>query len=107
MAVLQALVFAILSLPVTYCLWTYLTSPVRSFPGHWASSFSNLWRFLDVFSQKANLTHIKLHEQYGDVVRMGPNIVSVSDPVVVREAFRLRNPWIKVSASPIVVRQKV
>ena len=102
MAVIQALLLTLVTFPFTYCLWSYLTSPVRQFPGHWASGFSNLWRLLDVFGQKAQITHLKLHEKYGSVVRMGPNIVSVSDPVVLKEAFRLRNPWLKVSTVCIV-----
>lgn len=96
MAVLEAVLLTIITFPFTYCLWTYWTSPVRQFPGHWASGFSNLWRLLDVFAQKPHVTHLKLHEKYGSVVRMGPNIVSVSDPVVLKEAFRLRDPWLKV-----------
>ena len=104
MAVLQALLVTLVLFPVTYCLYTYLTSPVRSFPGHWASGYSNIWRLWVNFKQNAQVTHIDLHEKYGSVVRMGPNIVSVNDPAAVKEAFRLRDPWLKVSQSCVPER---
>lgn len=82
----------------SYYLWTYLSSPLKSFPSaHWSTSFSNLWRLISVWGRNAQWTHIRLHEKYGSAVRMGPNIVSVSDPNALKEVFRSRNPWKKVN----------
>lgn len=87
-----------LALGVSWYLWAYISSPLKSFPnGHWSSGVSNVWRFLDVWSMKAQWTHIRLHERYGSAVRMGPNIVNISDPYALKDIFRSRDPWKKVS----------
>jgi hypothetical protein len=37
-----------------------------------------------------------LHRQYGSVVRIGPNALSISDPSMIRVIYSTRNPWKKV-----------
>ena len=76
--------------------WNYVKSPLKSFPGTWFSHFSNLWRFLDVWARHPEVTQINLHKKYGSAVRMGPNIVSLSDPDLIGKIFSTRAPWKKV-----------
>ena len=37
-----------------------------------------------------------MHEQYGDVVRFGPNMVSISDPSVISTVYPMRAGFPKV-----------
>ena len=76
--------------------WNYLRSPLKSFPGTWSSNFSNTWRFLDVLAQHPEVTHINLHKKHGSAVRMGPNVISLSDPDMIGKVFSTRTPWKKV-----------
>ena len=50
---------------------------LRHIPGPFLAGCTDLWRLIVVFNGRADLTYVKLHEKYGDVVRIGPNCVSV------------------------------
>jgi hypothetical protein len=65
-------------------------------PGPWLASSTNLWRFALTWTEKAEATHIKLHAQYGDVVRLGPNLVSVTDLDAVKKIYGAGTSFEKV-----------
>lgn len=65
-------------------------------PGPWLASCTNLWRFALTWTEKAEHTHIKLHAQYGDVVRLGPNLVSVTDLSTVKKIYGAGSSFEKV-----------
>lgn len=77
-------------------LWNYLRSPLKTFPGPLAASFTNIWRLQDVFKGRCDITHNELHRKYGPAVRMGPNILSLSDPNLISRVYNTKNPWLKV-----------
>lgn len=66
-------------------------------PGPWLASTTNLWRLFVTLSRRGELTHMKLHRKYGDVVRMGPNFVSITDLETVRKIFSSSGEYRKVS----------
>ena len=70
-------VFSALSL---YILCLRYKSGLRSVPGPWLASVSNIWRFTIVWKRNMPTTCIRLHEKHGPLVRLGPNHVSVADP---------------------------
>lgn len=78
-------------------------STVRSYyrlahiPGPFLARFTNIPRFLWVLSYRAHDIHIALHKQYGPLVRFGPNMVSVADPIEVGNIYGFVKPWLKVS----------
>lgn len=76
-------------------LWNYLHSPLKSFPGPSVAAFTNIWRFQDVFKGRCDLTHLKLHRKLGPAVRMGPNVLSLSDPKLISQVYATKNPWVK------------
>ncbi|KAJ5919177.1 hypothetical protein N7466_010120 [Penicillium verhagenii] len=76
-------------------LWNYIRSPIKSFPGPTAAGFTNIWRLQDVFKGRCDITHNELHRKYGSAVRMGPNCLSLSDPVVMNQVYNVKNPWRK------------
>lgn len=57
----------------------YFTPGAYHIPGPFLAKLSNLWRFYDVAQGRPDITLYKLHQQYGDYVRLGPNVVSVRD----------------------------
>lgn len=77
-------------------LWNYLRSPLRSFPGPIPTAFTNIWRMQDVYKGRCDITHIELHCKYGPAVRMGPNLLSLSDPNLIGQVYNTKNPWLKV-----------
>ncbi|KAG7057536.1 cytochrome P450 [Colletotrichum scovillei] len=73
---LPILITAILAI---HLVRNFTTRGVSKIPGPFLAKISDLWRFVDVARGRAHETHIKLHAQYGQYVRLGPNLVSVQN----------------------------
>ena len=65
-------------------------------PGPFFSAFTNIPRFFWVRSRRAHEIHIALHEHYGPLVRMGPNMVSVADPAEIGHIYGFSGLFKKV-----------
>ncbi|KAL9097984.1 MAG: hypothetical protein Q9187_009760 [Circinaria calcarea] len=64
-------------------------------PGPFLARFTNIPRFAWVLSNRAHEYHTALHRQYGPLVRLGPNMVSVADPAEVSNIYGFVKPWLK------------
>ena len=51
------------------------------------ASFTDIWRFWAVYSTRFELVNQTLHNKYGDLVRVGPNCISVGDPREIRQIY--------------------
>jgi len=60
--------------------------------GPFLASISNFPRLLWARSGKAHLIHQRLHRQYGKLVRLGPNAISVGDPLEVSQIYGTTGP---------------
>ena len=65
-------------------------------PGPTIACCTGFWRLWDVRRGSAHLTHIRLHQQYGPMVRIGPNHVSVRDPKAIPTIYGLKSGFTKV-----------
>ena len=72
---------------VTQYVLTYLQSPLKKIPGPFLAKFSNFWRFLNHYGQTHIETQRALHKKHGDVVRLGPTTVSVSDTSLIKTIY--------------------
>ena len=61
---------------ITRYVLAYLQSPLKTIPGPFLAKFSDIWRFLNHYGQTHIETQRRLHEQHGDIVRLGPNFSS-------------------------------
>ncbi|KAK2132270.1 cytochrome P450 [Fusarium oxysporum II5] len=69
---------------VTYRLYL---SPLRKFPGPWLAATSNAWEvYHSLKNDRFRVIH-GLHEKHGNVVRIGPNQVSVASPEAFHHVF--------------------
>lgn len=93
-SVFALVVWAVLSTAVS--MWSYFLSPLKAFPGPNAARYTNIWRYLGVVRGSFQNTQIRLHRKHGPAVRMGPNTISLSDPVLINKVFSTRSPWKKV-----------
>lgn len=73
---------------------------LRHIPGPFWASFTNLQRVLWVKTKQAHLIHQHVHEQYGPVVRIGPNMVMFDDPGAIPIVHTMRRGFPKVSYLP-------
>ncbi|CAE7177054.1 hypothetical protein PTNB73_03114 [Pyrenophora teres f. teres] len=73
----------------------YLQSPLKKIPGPFLAKFSDIWRFLNHYGRTHIETQRKLHEQHGDIVRLGPNTVSVADESLIKTIYNTRGTFLK------------
>lgn len=69
---------------------------LRHIPGPFWASFTNIQRVLWVKTKNAHLHHQHVHEQYGPVVRIGPNMVMFEDPSAIPIVHTMRRGFPKV-----------
>ncbi|KAF4955214.1 hypothetical protein FSARC_11919 [Fusarium sarcochroum] len=54
-----------------------------------------LWYMYQVHTGNSHLVLEKLHQRYGSIVRIGPNIIDVDDPRLIKHIFAFQNGWLK------------
>ncbi|KAF2771365.1 putative P450 monooxygenase [Teratosphaeria nubilosa] len=84
---------AVLLFAVYQITWTY--AKLRDVPGPIAAKFTNLWRLLVVWSRDSHDTYLCLHKQFGDVVRTGPNVVSICKPDMIQQIYGVQKGYVK------------
>lgn len=92
---IKALSLGIIVLVIQY-IFLYLKSPLKAIPGPFLAKFSDIWRLYSHYDQTHIETQKKLHKQYGDVVRLGPNTVSVADASLLKTIYSTRGTFLKV-----------
>lgn len=60
---------------------------LNKFDGPFLASFTNLWRAWNLCGTKNRMPIAELHERYGEVVRIGPNVLSFSNPDAIKEIY--------------------
>jgi hypothetical protein len=68
---------------------------LHKYPGPLLASYTNWWRFFENLSRETEYTYIKLHRQYGDIVRVGPNVLSFADPRAIKIIYGLNKGFVK------------
>jgi len=69
---------------------------LSSIPGPFLASLTDFWRLFLVWGRRPEQAHIRLHQQYGRFVRLGPNSVSIGDPQAIQTIY---SPGSKFSKS--------
>ena len=84
----------LLLIPVVYLVYQVVLrlgraifSPLRAIPGPFWSRFTALWYFNRVRNGQFGHDNIKLHKQYGPIVRIAPNQYSFSDISAVKTIY--------------------
>lgn len=71
-------------------LLNLFTFSLDSPPGPLLARLSDSWRFLDACFGQHHATIIKLLNQYGPVVRLDPNTISIADPAAIEQVLGLK-----------------
>jgi hypothetical protein len=79
-----------------YFLKNYFNKGLNRFPGPIIARFTDWWGFFDVLGRRPDVTHLKLHRQHGDVVRLAPNKLSFASPSALKTIYGLNKGMIKV-----------
>lgn len=74
-------------------------SRLRHISGPFWSQFTNIPRVLWVTTGRSHEIHHAIHDKYGEVVRFGPNMVSLGNPAWIPQLYPIRPGFPKVSSS--------
>jgi hypothetical protein len=81
---------------LAYIAWSYLQSPLWRIPGPRLAAFTDLWRLRSLREGSTHLAQLRLHRRLGRAVRLGPNMVSLSDATLIPTLYSSTKPWLKV-----------
>lgn len=87
---------------ITIFLWfsvAYQTSALKKYPGPFLAGWTNLWRLWQVITGDYAPRMNKLHEKYGPIVRIGPNLLDLDFPELSRVIYGTDGKWVKVSSN--------
>ena len=79
-----------------YLLSNRFNRGLNKYPGPFLASLTDWWRFWDVYKRRPEVTHINLHAKHGDVLRLGPNTLSFSNPKALKAIYGLNKGFTKV-----------
>jgi hypothetical protein len=85
---------------IAYLLNNKYWKGLNKYPGHWAAGYSNWWRLREVSKRDFHWQNIALHREHGDVVRLGPNVLSFADPRAIKAIYGLNKGVYKVRRFP-------
>lgn len=74
---------------------------LNNIPGPWLAGWSHLWRLSLARTRRFEQNHIRLHQKYGDVVRIGPNVVSVTDWDAIKKIYAPNSGFKKSDFYPV------
>ncbi len=83
----------------------YFNKGLNKYPGPFLAAYTDVWRFVSVWRGKPQFTLRGLHDHHGDVVRVGPNSLSFSNPAAVKAIYGLNNRLTKVRHVSISVEK--
>ena len=91
---LQLLLYALLFLlTLFYIGGTY--SLHRDIPGPFLAKFTDYWRLRTVWRRDSHDVYLALHKKYGDLVRIGPNCISVCKPDIIPTIYGIGKGYVK------------
>ncbi|EAQ82928.1 hypothetical protein CHGG_10746 [Chaetomium globosum CBS 148.51] len=91
----------LLVLLITNLTWTRYRTGLRHIPGPFVASFSSFWKLRATWNQNMHRENVRVHEDYGPIVRIGPNHVSLSDPESMQTIYGIKNVYRKSAFFPL------
>ncbi|KAI0888279.1 cytochrome P450 [Annulohypoxylon maeteangense] len=70
-------------------------SPLNEYPGPFLAKWTNWWRFALVRTGSYHIRIKELHDQYGPVLRIGPNLLDLDIPKLVKTLYGSDASWQK------------
>jgi len=77
---------------------------LKHVPGPFWARFTNIQRVYWVQTARSHEIHAELHRRYGDLVRLGPNMVAISDPKWIPVIYPIRAGFPKARQPFLLVK---
>lgn len=87
--------WTLLGLTTIYLISNRYQKNINHVPGPWLNSFTTLPRMWSVYKGSHHLDDLRLHAKYGKIVRLAPNLVSVSDAFEVNQLYGVSTKFTK------------
>lgn len=96
--IMLQLVSILLLYVIVKLIWRAFFSPLGTFPGPFASKFTDTWRAFLTTRGNVDAVTRGWHRKWGQAVRIGPNTISLSDTKLIKEVYAstTKNAWKKV-----------
>ena len=72
--------YSCIAIGIAYFLSQAIRPGITTVPGPWLAKFSNLWRLIETYYGRYQDRIPELHSKYGNLVRLAPDVISISDP---------------------------
>ena len=76
----------------------YFNRGLNRYPGPWLAKFTKVWHRIDVGTNRHQQNLLELHRKWGDIVRIGPNTLSIASPDLLPHIFGVKNEFLKVNS---------
>ncbi|KAF3913537.1 hypothetical protein ABW20_dc0103048 [Dactylellina cionopaga] len=86
---------------VLQLIYTRYKPYLRKIPGPFLASFTNAWRLKKNWDRRPEVVHQELHKRYGDLVRIGPNCISVGSANEVKTIYGITRLFQKSKFYPV------
>lgn len=60
---------------------------LNKYRGPVLAAFTSLWRVWSTYWNSTNLPFLSWQEKYGDVIRLGPNLLAFADPACIKDIY--------------------
>lgn len=92
----STLLVLFLAFALSYIIRMKYRAGLRNIPGPFLASWSNLDRIVTAARGNQFLSHLRYHEKYGPLVRVGPNHVSFSNADLIPLVYGITSKFYKV-----------
>ena len=99
--------FVLVAVTFAWLLKNKYGAGLNRYPGPILAGYTNWWRFFDALARSPERTHIRLHRTHGDIVRLGPRVLSFADPKAVKTIYGLNKGFVKVCVAKNTIHVSV
>jgi hypothetical protein len=86
---------------VVYLIRNYTYSGLQKYPAPGLAAYTNWYRYFENLQRRSQERHIDWHRKYGDVIRLGPNVLSFADPRAIKIIYGLNKGMTKSDFYPV------
>jgi hypothetical protein len=83
---------------VAHLLYARYCYGLNAYPGPLLASASGVWRVWYTWNHRHEKPLVRLHERYGEVVRIAPNVLSFANPQAIKDIYGTHQNFPKVTA---------
>ncbi len=94
----EAWILCLIALATARLLFFRYKKGFSKYNGPFLASFTDLWRVFHSYSNMHRPPMVDVHEKYGEIVRVGPNIISFAKPEAIKDIYGPGKAWNKVRA---------